>query len=133
MATGPPCSSPSGPGVAAQPGGHGPRTYHSYYEDADNDPYGGQYGSIVADFTVPVAPAAGALAPQELAARVYASRPNSPERQIPSDQKSNLKMPIKTRTLHLVDLRVHTFGNDVSRKSVGSSIQELHLVLSRIC
>jgi type II secretory pathway component PulM len=45
-----------------------------YADDADNDPYGGHYATIVADFTVPaVATAAGALTPQELAARVYAS------------------------------------------------------------
>jgi hypothetical protein len=61
---------------------HGSHTYRSYNDDADNDPYGGQYGTIVTDdFTVPVAPAAaGALAPQELAARVDAStqQPGTP-------------------------------------------------------
>jgi hypothetical protein len=48
-------------GVAAQLVLHGSRMYHSYYNDADNDPYGGQYAIIVADFMVPVVPAAGAL------------------------------------------------------------------------
>jgi hypothetical protein len=54
----------------------------AYYDDADNDPYEG-HGGIVADFMGPpvVAPAAGALAPQqERVARVYASaqQPGTP-------------------------------------------------------
>jgi hypothetical protein len=63
------------PGVAAQPV-HGSQTYRQYYNNADNDPYGGHYATIVADFST----AAGALTPQDLAARVYASaqQPGTP-------------------------------------------------------
>jgi hypothetical protein len=44
---------------------HGLHSYRNFYDNAANDPYGNHYDSIVVDFTVPVAPAAGALALQE--------------------------------------------------------------------